>query len=112
MSGNVYRIVTTRRAKHNDEPIWILFECDAVSVADLSDRLSDGQIISGHELKTRHSHADDQIEIYDRVPLGLGRGMVQMIELPRRKLVEYEDEYVDAAGKPLPPPTRSRRTAT
>jgi len=88
---NVFR-VTIPQKDANGNFRFTNFECDAISVEDLAQRLTDGWVVPGEKLFTRRRADGDGFgfDVVGREPYALSRHGVVSIELPHGELFETE----------------------
>lgn len=91
MTKNVFRVTIPEKNSLGNYR-FVNFECDAISVEDLAQRLTDGWIVHGDHLFTRRAPDGDGFEITHREPYALSRHGVVIIEVPHVKLFEYRAE--------------------
>lgn len=86
---NIFTIKTTDLTRSGTR--WLCnFETDAVSVAQLYERLQEDRVIFGHSLRAKPSEEQGVLEVTARSEIVIGREAIYSIEVPNRSFVEYE----------------------
>jgi hypothetical protein len=89
---NVFRITLTDHNR-NGQRLWVNFECSAVDVAELMQRLDEDKVLYGMQLFTQlDPNADRTLEVTDAKEIILGRDAIYKIEVPDRwRFVRYAE---------------------
>ncbi|MBC6714748.1 hypothetical protein H9Q09_00930 [Aurantimonas sp. DM33-3] len=102
---NVFYVCTTHTSAATGRPSWYFFEADVAGLAELTQRLNDGELIYGHVLNyTRDPDGDEGL----RIVVGarehvLSKHEVKNAAVPHCRFVRYEDEGATLAVNEVRP---------
>lgn len=90
---SIFTIKTTELSRNGTR--WMVnFETDAMSVAQLYERLLEDKVVFGQSLRAKPTEERGVLEVTERRDILLGREAVYSIEVPNRTFVEYDRETV------------------
>lgn len=88
--------ITTNIWKTQGKPWFFNFECDADSIEELCERLSNGEIIAGNRLLLTDVEGEEGAMIRGREPMGLGAPQAGTVQWPRQRIWEPQRQEASA----------------